>query len=384
MLRTPNRALWAILRPIVRLILRIRLNVTAPLLRMQGPFVLLANHASWYDPLLAVCSVAQPLCFAGADRAPRRGFLLGLARSLQLDETLSVSEALRLAAEEKSCVGLFPEGQRCADGVTGPIPADLAGQILQSGLGLVTLRISGAYFTAPRWADFIPRRGRIRVRAMRTLSPGVLQAMGAEELQSLIEQDLHEDASATARKRPAAFRGERTAEHLERLLYVCPKCGFIGTLESEENQLRCRKCGFATTYTLSGGLRGGGVPFENLRQWSLWQTDRLKLRIENSGEEAILEDDNVELYSLREGGAELVGRGGLHLYRDRLELPTGVAIPVEDIVRLQAAGGSGLRLESRRGSRFELDSVLPLCAGKYITAWKILKETKDKERSEQA
>ena len=51
--------------------------------------------------------------------------------------------------------------------------------------------------------------------------------------------------------------------------------------------------------------------------------------------------------------------------------------------RINAFGGR-LYLESRRGSRFELDSVQPLCAGKYISAWQILKESQTTKRSEEA
>ena len=34
---------------------------------MKGPYVLVGNHASWYDPLLAAVCADRPLCFCGAD-----------------------------------------------------------------------------------------------------------------------------------------------------------------------------------------------------------------------------------------------------------------------------------------------------------------------------
>ena len=59
MLRTPNPLLWALLRPLLRLILRLKLHFIAPRARLKGPFVLLCNHASWYDPLLAAVCVRR-------------------------------------------------------------------------------------------------------------------------------------------------------------------------------------------------------------------------------------------------------------------------------------------------------------------------------------
>ncbi len=376
MLRTPNPALWALLRPLLRLILRFRLRFRARLDRTKTPFVLLCNHASWYDPLLAAVCVSRPLCFVGADPAPREGFLLRLARSLCLPEAADWRAALKEAGEHGLCLGLFPEGRRCPDGVTGPIPADLAARIRDSGLALVVLRLSGAYLTAPRWADVIPRPGRLRGRVMRTLSPGVLRAMETEELQALLEKDLREDAFDTVRRHPAPYRGERRAEGLERLLCICPKCGAVGSMESRDIDFACRDCGFTTLYTLGGGFRGGKVPFAHPRQWAEWQAGRIRLLCESAGGEAILEDGGYELYDLRDGGGR-TGSGDVHLYRDRLELPMGIALPLGEIVALRLEGGSDLYVESRRGSRFELKTIKPICAEKYITALSILRKMKE-------
>lgn len=376
MLRSPNPVLWAILRPLLRLILRLKLHFQPRRAKLNGPFVLLCNHASYYDPLLAAVCVDRPLGFAGADPAPRAGFLLSLARSLCQTEDLSWKDALNEAAVSGRCVGVFPEGRRCPDGVTGPIPADLAARLKESGLGLVVLRLEGAYLTAPRWAERIPRPGRLRARVMRTLTPGVLQAMETDELHALLEQDLREDAFETVRRRPGPYRGERTAERLEKLLCVCPKCGAVGAMESRDNEFFCRSCGFTTVYTLSGGFRGGNVPFENPGQWARWQRGRIRLACEKAGNGPIFEDGGYEIYDLKHGG-ERIGAGGLHLYRDRMELPTGIAIPAEDIVELRLVGGSGLQMKTRRGSRFEMKTIRPVCAEKYLSALAILKEIRE-------
>ncbi|MCR5664969.1 MAG: 1-acyl-sn-glycerol-3-phosphate acyltransferase [Oscillospiraceae bacterium] len=373
---------WALLRPAARLALRAELNAAVAELRFQGPFVLLCNHASLYDPVIAAVCSGEPLRFQGSDRAPRRGFLLRLARSLQLAPELSLEEALRQAAAEGRSVGIFPEGTRCADGATGPIPKNLARLIRESGLGLVTFRITGAYLSAPRWADSLPRKGRIDARPMHRFRPESLAEIPDEELQALIEADLAVDACREAHRRPVPFRGERTAEGLERLLYICPRCGETHRIAAENDRVFCRACGFSTRYTLSGGLTGGGTPFGDVREWSLWQDERLPGLIEAAGEGPIFEDGGLELFSLRGGEDERVGSGGLHLYRDRLELPTGVAVPLEELVSLRLSGTDGLRLETRRGSRFEVSRIKPFCALKYLRAIETLKSPSPEEQGE--
>ena len=373
MLRVPNTALWAVLRPLLRLILRLRLHFRAARVRMKGPYVLVGNHASWYDPLLAAVCADRPLCFCGADPAPRAGLLLSLARSLRQPDELNWKTALKEAGESGCCLGLFPEGERCIDGVTGPIPGELAAEIQKSGLGLVVLRLEGGYLTAPRWAEQIPRRGRLRARVMHTLTPGVLKAMETDELQELIENGLREDAFETAKRHPAPFRGKATAERLEKLLCVCPKCGAVGTMQSRDNEFLCRGCGFTTVYTLGGGFRGGKVPFADLREWELWQTGKIRQLCEKAEDGPIFEDEGYEIYTVHGSVSDRIGIGGLHLYRDRLELPTGIAIASEDVAEIELSGSSGLRIMSRRGSRFELKTIRPICAEKYITALAVLK-----------
>ena len=373
MLRVPNALLWAILRPLLRLILRFKLNFQAARVRVKGPFVLLCSHASWYDPLLAAVCVNRPLAFSGADPAPRSGLLLRLARALRQPDALDWRAALKEAGQCGYCVGLFPEGERCADGVTGPIPGDLAAVIQKSGLGLVVLRLEGAYLTAPRWADVVPRRGRLRARVARVLEAPVLRAAETDELQEMLEQDLFEDAYATARRHPAPYRCERPAERLEKLLFLCPRCGEVGTMESRGSEFACRACGFSTTYLLSGRFRGGRVPFETPLDWSRWQDERIRLRCAAAGEEPIFEDGGYEIFDLRYGG-ERFGTGELLLYRDRLELPTGITIAREELQPLQLIGGSGLRVATKRGSAFELRTLRPVCAEKYRRALAALAE----------
>ena len=43
------------------------------------------------------------------------------------------------------------------------------------------------------------------------------------------------------------------------------------------------------------------------------------------------------------------------------------------MAEIELSGSSGLRIMSRRGSRFELKTIRPICAEKYITALAVLK-----------
>ena len=56
-------------------------------------------------------------------------------------------------------------------------------------------------------------------------------------------------------------------EHMERLLFICPKCGMLHSLQSKGDTVRCWKCGFSFRYLPTGFLQGKDLPYDNLRDW---------------------------------------------------------------------------------------------------------------------
>ena len=107
--------------------------------------------------------------------------------------------------------------------------------------------------------------------------------MSPQEINEHIVSDLHEDAYERQRKNPVRFEGKALAEHLERLLFLCPKCGRMHTLQSRDDTVRCWKCGFSFRYLPTGFLVGEDIPFDNLRDWTRWQKGRDRPPVRRGG-----------------------------------------------------------------------------------------------------
>ena len=80
------------------------------------------------------------------------------------------------------------------------------------------------------------------------------------------------------------YTGKRLAEGVEYALYLCPRCGGIGTLHGEGDTLVCSGCGLRARYTEYGFFEGEDAPFSNVRDWDAWQDAELSRRMERAAE----------------------------------------------------------------------------------------------------
>ena len=369
---TRHAVIWKLLRPLVRLILLIRYNYRCKSHAPEGPYVVVCNHVTDWDPLLVGAAFRNQMYFLASEHIMRLGFVSRLldwlvhpiVRQKGGSAAGAVMEMLRVTRAGHN-VALFPEGNRTWDGVTRDFPASTGKLIKQSGASLVS---------SPRWSGDSVRRGMLRGELVKVYTAEELKGMSALQINAAIARDIHVDAFDDQRSRPVLYRGRHLAENLETLLFICPKCFSHATLYSEGDDFRCRRCGFETHYAPTGAFVGGDAPFPDVRSWNRWQDKQIeKLCHEAKADEPIFSDENLELYSIQSGrSSEFVARGDLVLYADHLELPGGVSIPIGQITGMSLRGPTDLYVGTANGSSFLLRTHLSLCTHKYLTACAIL------------
>lgn len=372
-----HRAVWRLFRPLVRLILFFRFNYRCGTSSPKGPCIVVCNHVTDWDPLLVGSAFRHQMYFLASEHIMRLGFVSRLldwlvhpiVRQKGGSAAGAVKEMLRVLKAGGS-VALFPEGNRTWDGVTRDFPASTGKLAKTSGASLVTFRLRGGYLSSPRWSGDSVRRGEMRGELVKIYTPEELKGMSVTQINAAIARDIHVDAFEDQRSRPVLYRGRRLAENLETLLFVCPKCFSVGTLRSEDDRFSCGRCGFETRYALTGAFVGGDAPFPDVRSWNRWQDKRIeKLCSEAKDGEPIFSDEGLELYSVQTGrSSELIGRGAITLFRDHLELPGGISLPVGEITGMSLRGPTDLYIGSANGSSFLLRTHLALCTHKYLSA----------------
>lgn len=375
-----HKRAWRLLNPIARFLGWLKFNYSSPKYNVEGPFLLLINHVTDWDPIMVGSSFKNQFYFVASEHILRLGFISRVLEYLVAPigrqkggSAVSTVRACLKELKHGNNVALFPEGNRSWDGKSRPFP-DATGKLAKSsGASLVTFRLSGGYFSSPRWSGSSVRRGRMTGRIVRIYTPEELRSMSAAEIDDAIRCDLYEDAYAVQREQMVEFRGNRRAEHLEKLLFICPKCGSRHTLRSKGNFFYCDSCGMKTEYTQTGFFSGGELPFDNVCDWNAWQDEELLRLCAEDSIQPVFSDDCMDIRSVESGkGSTLLASGVLSLYRDRLELPDGEAVYLGDIAGMAVLQSDTLFFSTAAGMQYQVSSEKVRCTSKYLTACRML------------
>ena len=257
---------------------------------IEPPYLLLCNNVTNPDPIFVGCALGHQGYFVATENLLHKGFVTRLLMRyfcpiihqkgrLGLRSAKEIQQGLK----EGAVVILFPEGSRTFNGLSLPVPPVTAKMARKAG-HVVCVRFEGGYLTQPRWATTM-RKGRLHLAKTLDLDAEAMKAMSDTELQDAIVEALSEDAYArqtliaAEEGAPVAFKGKHLAMGMESTFFMCPDCGRIGTLTSDDAGVRCTapECSFSATYLPTGYLEGGR--FTTLTEWDLWQHAQLDARV---------------------------------------------------------------------------------------------------------
>ena len=368
--------IYRFLSVLVRPVLRAKFNLSGEKLQADGPFLLVSNHVTGWDPLLVgVCLGGRQAYFVASEHIFRLGLLTKVLHWLlapiprrKASTGMDTVKACLRHLHAGHSVCLFAEGEQCWDGRTGPIFPATGKLAKSSGAALVTFRLEGGYLSLPRWGKHICR-GAVHGHPVGVYSPKELKKLSPQEINALIERDIAEDAWARQRQRPVRYRGKRRAEGMERALYACPGCRRIGTLRTDRDRVFC-PCGFERRYTEYGFFEPR-EPFETLADWDLWQRELLRARDFAHEGDLLFQDEGLELKRIQsDHREELLALGTLRQFEDRLECE-GQRFPLPEI-RSMAMVQTHLLLFSSGGNYYQLRSSTGVNLRKYLEIWKEL------------
>ena len=372
-----HRRFWRALQPVVCpwIVRRFRLDCEPVPVPAEGGMLLVANHVSAWDPLLIACAMGRrQIYYVASEHILRdnltgrllRHFLAPIAKPKGGSSLDTVRKCLaHLKAGHFVCV--FAEGEQSWDGRSIPVVRGTGSLVRSSGATLVTYRLEGAYLSAPRWGSGL-RRGRVRGRVVGVYPPETAVKQKREEINRLLDRDIRVDAWADQRREAVAYKGKRPAEYLERLLYLCPGCGRVGSLESRGDRLRCG-CGLSLRYTETGFF-DPPVPHATLADWEDWQRGRLRQRefVRPAEDGALFSDPEAALIRVDDGHETALGSGEVRQYETSLRCAgrdfalreiTDMAMTRHDRLLFTHAGGYyQLRVRGRTNLR------------KYLEIWK--------------
>jgi 1-acyl-sn-glycerol-3-phosphate acyltransferase len=160
-------------------------------LPQEGPVVLVANHASYWDPVILACSVNRVVHFMAKEelfKVPVFGTIIRLLHAFPVKRGRPDRNALRMTTEilqKGDVLALFPEGTRSKTGELLPFHPGAALFALRAKAPLVPISISGSRTTFP-----LSLRGKITVNIGRPFYYADLyeQKISAEDLEKVTSE----------------------------------------------------------------------------------------------------------------------------------------------------------------------------------------------------
>ena len=288
-------------------------------------YLVLANHQTGFDQFYPSFAFRQHLYYVASEDIFSMGWLSKLIEWIaapipikkQVTDIRAVMNCMKVAKEGGS-IAIFPEGNRTFAGQTGYINPAIGGLAKKLGLPIAFFKIEGGYGIQPRWSD-VRRKGKMRAYVASVLEPEEYKTWSNEELYQYICKALYQNEANS----DAEFFHKRSAEYLERVLYLCPNCG-ITHFESNGDTVKCTSCGASAKHLPSTELEGD-FPFRYVLDWYKYQETYINgLDTLSMTETPIIRDQcslyKVALYSKKQLLAENVE---LALYGDRIEMTGG-------------------------------------------------------------
>ena len=297
-----------------------------------GPCFFISNHASRLDyiftgvPLLPV----RMNYVAGYNEFHRShlSFVFRLLRVIpkkNFTPDLYTVKQISRVIKSGGKVCIFPEGMSSISGANQPVALG-TGKLFKHHKVPVYYSVNrGGYLTSPKY-NLKDSCGRVEVEFDQLFTPEDLERMTPEQIEDAINRAIYHDDYAWNKIHKHTYDiGENGAEHLEDLLFWCPKCGKQHTMATKGNTIFCKECGNGATLTNTYEL----VPFDDTCVIPQTQTEWFNLERDVIRREIMQEDfllgEPVELgmlpeYTLLKNQAtsQIVGKGTLQLDRTGL------------------------------------------------------------------
>lgn len=302
--------------------------------KRKEPYVILANHTYLFDVVHVPLRLRTvPFIIASQTlftKQPTKFLVTQVAHVIPKSKGKSdISTMLKIFSSVKKGypILIFPEGDTTFYGETGHIEDATIKLIKKLKLDVVTCNVRGGYSSRPRWG--IGRRSRHYIELFYKVSiPKVkLAEMSVSEVNEIINKDLYHNEYEYQRMHMISHKGDKLAEGLENVVYVCPHCQSINTIISHSNSFHCESCKSEGYIDKFGFIHD--FVYDNLVDWNKFQTNFTdKLRNSKLMTDAFLSYMQMEtLEQSKVGKVTLVYENGNLIFHGALEQ----VIPVSKI-----------------------------------------------------
>ena len=290
---------WQISRAFCYLYLRPKFGFrlrTRGFVMPKRPFLIVANHGTFFDPWLVGHLVRHPLSIMMNEEGFRASkFTQWYLRSIGTypkkkgESDVRAMRTTLQTLKDGYPVLIFPEGQTTWDGETQPIYGGIESIAKRIKLPLVMCRLNGNFLSRPWWGEAY-RKGRVEAH-LKMLTVDEIAALSKDELRAEIIAYLHNNDVKHPDNLAVPFAGPPCLQGLTRFVWICPACRAEDRLSVSDTEVFCEAC--QARWTMDTHFRFAPVgPTEatigDLHDWSSMHKEQVRAWIDAAETNAVL------------------------------------------------------------------------------------------------
>lgn len=312
-------------------------------------YIVLSNHQGSLDGVFLPYTFSRHLYAVLTDSFLSKGWIakllkhqFGIIGKKKGAVDLKANMEMIRCVKEGGSLLIFPEGNRSYAEFQFDMTDGLAKFVRFFNKPIVLFNFHGAMGSDPRFGRKT-RKGPYYGEVKRVLQPDEIKDWSNEKLGEVIKENLKVYDSDSG----DLYKSNKRAEYLERMFFVCPKCGKIETLYSKGNYLYCEECGLKVEYTEDLHLKSDepDFKFSRLVDWYNYQLDFVKNYKVSGGE--IFHDEFAKLFISRPGKKrKLIAKGPVVLDEKFLKFP-GKTIDIAEIEIASPINGTNFNFSTK-------------------------------------
>lgn len=255
---------------------------------IEGPFVLIGNHAShydyWYYAKLALPEHLSIVCNRYYFRNKMFRFVfkrLGvIPKKLFNPDIETIKKAMNSIKNDYS-INMLPEGRLSIDGTSYDITESTGNLMKKLNVPVVLCNVHGAYLSNPKWKK---KRniGKIKVEVVDVITTDELKELTVQAIDERINEKIKINDFKYARDNNLIYKEKHKAEGLENVLYRCPKCYHEYTIETNQNTIHCMHCNETFELDEHYSFKENSCKLKDIHEWYQWMAEYEKPLLDNN------------------------------------------------------------------------------------------------------
>jgi len=244
--------------------------------KTKKPYIMLANHTYLFDVIQVPMRWKIPSYVVASQTLfttqPTKFLFTHIAHIIPKSKgtsDLRTARGLIGAVKKGYPILIFPEGNTTFYGSTKYIEESTMKLIKKLNVDVITCNVKGGYLSRPRWATGKRKNRRAEFNYELTITKDELKDLSVEQIHNRIHEALYNNDYDYQRINMIKHPGKQLAEGLENVIYICPECESINSIETKGNDFRCTHCDTEGHIDEYGFLHG--FKFDNLLDWDEFQ-----------------------------------------------------------------------------------------------------------------